>query len=306
MSLRVADGEVFGLVGPRGAGKSTLARILAGLIAADAGTVLALGYNLALHGREAQRQIGYLGQRAGIGRGIAGRDYVLLMAALRGLRGRQASLHADALLHALEVGSAAGRHATTLTRSEQRRVLLAGALVGAPRLLILDEPAVGLSAYERALVWRSLHQARRAAGVTIFLATSRLEEGEVLVNRVALIDRGALITTGTPAELKEQAPGSLVVVTLLQRDRLSEAAALLEHLAGVRSVRPQYDRINLEVAGASAVTTLLRVLEEHDIAVHAVTLLRSSLEEVFFRYTGRKMADEREAPAGATNPIGHR
>jgi ABC-2 type transport system ATP-binding protein len=306
VTTRVNRGEFFGLLGPHGAGKTTMVRILAGLLKPDGGRASVLGYDVRTHAREIRGHIGYLGQRAGVDRRLTGRENVLLMARLHGLRGREAATSADEMLRMLELSALAGQQAGRYAAAEQRRLALAGALAHRPPLLLLDDAACGLPPQERAIIWRSLRAIHRDMGTTIFLATQCLDEAETLCDRVAIIDHGKLLAAGTPAELKAEAAGTLVAVQLVDGGANGEVALLLGRLGGVHAVRPQADRIDLEVSSVQTIPALVRMLEEHEVAVRDITLSRSSLEGVFFHHTGRKIQDGHEAPVGSTKLIGHR
>lgn len=306
VSARVNRGEFFGLLGPHGAGKTTMIRILAGLLRPDGGSARILGHDVHAEARAIRAQIGYLGQRAGIDPRQSGREHVWLMARLHGLRRREADVQVDEILRRLDLSALARLRASRYAPAEARRMALAGALVHHPPLLLLDDPTCGLPPPDRAIIWRYLRTVHRDEGATVFLATQFLEEAEGVCDRVAIIDHGRLLAIGTPAELKAAAAGTLVAVQLVDSGAIGEAALLLGRLGGVRAVRPQPERIDLEVASAQAVPALLRVLEEHEIAVRDLTVSRSSLEEVFFHHTGRKIQDSRETPSGSTRLIGHR
>jgi ABC-2 type transport system ATP-binding protein len=231
---------------------------------------------------------------------------VLLMAALRGARRKAAIAKAESILDALQLTSVASKQAVSLAPNELRRIALAGALVGTPKVLVLDEPTVNLLSDERTLVWNYLKYLCKSTGASILVGTSRLDEAEVLMHRVALLDRGKLIAAGTPQELRAVAGGTLIVCRVASREQASDASALLARVNGVRSATADDERVNLEVAGAGTLPGMLRILEEHEIGVREVTLSRSSLEDVFFQYTGRKIQDNREPATDSTNAIGRR
>lgn len=306
LNLFVSQGEFFGLLGPHGAGKTTAIRILATLLRLDAGRATVLGYDVGASARDVRMRIGYLGQQPGIDQGVSGRDNVLLMARLHGLRRRDAEHCTDEILSALDLTAVARRQAGTYSYQERKLVALAGAVVHRPRLLLLDDPTYGLQPRDRLVVWRYLRTVHREHAVTLFLATQLLEEAEGLCDRVAIIDNGRVIASGTPTELKAQVAGAMVTLRLSDGTRIAEAATLLDRVVGVVAVRPQQDWIDLEVTGGTAVPSLMRLLEEHEIPVRDITLSRSSLDEVFFRHTGRKIHDDHELPATGTKVTGRR
>lgn len=294
LSLRVGQGEFFGLLGPIGSGKTTLTRILAGILLPDAGQVSVLGYDVRTASSEVRSRIGYVSQHGGIDDRLTGRENVLLLARLHGLRGSDAERRTDSVLALLDIVEPAGKRPRGYSRDFRKRVTLACALVHRPRLLVLDDPTDGLDPAGRATVWQSLRSLNRDEGVTVLLATQQLEEAEGLCDRIAILDGGRVIASGSPAELKAEVTGTTVTIRLTNPGTLVEAAMLLERVAAVRVVRPQRDRIELEVASGSVVGILLRLLEEHEIQVRDMTISKSSLDEVFFRHTGRTIREPRD------------
>ena len=306
LSLRVRRGECFGLIGPAQSGKTTALRILAGLLPPDVGAASLLGYDLRVDARQVQRHLGYIGQQAGIDARLRGRQNVVLMARLHGLDRRAAEQAADEILAALD-GHALGALTSSHCNGSQRALLaIAAALAHRPPVILLDDPAARLTAAHRALLWRYLGRRIRDEGTTVLLATQGLDDAEPLCNRVGIIDHGRLLASGDPAELKAQVGGHTLIVLPLELRSIPDAQSLLERMGGVRAVRPLHDRIELEVTGAHAVPMVLRVLEEHDLGVREITLSRPSLDNVFFRHTGRKIRESREQPPSGVDVPGHR
>lgn len=303
LSVCVGQGEFYGLLGPRGAGKTTVMRILAGLLPADGGRAAILGYDLRTHARLIRGHlVGYVSQLEGLDDRLDGRATVQLMARLHGLARRDAERRTDEVLAAFSLGRIADRRTGTYPLLARKRLALAAALVHRPRVLIVDDPTEGLGPQERATIWSSLRAVGRDDGVTIILATQHLEEVEGLCDRVSILDGGRVIAGGPPGDLKAQVKNATVAVRLVDPQRLAETAVLLDHMPGVGAIRPQQDRLELEVGGAAQVPSLLRLLEEHEVGVRDITLSRTSLDEVFFRHTGRKSRDTRESPATTEVP----
>ncbi len=305
LSFSAGQGEFFGLVGPHGAGKTTLMRILATLSQPDAGRVKVLGYDLRTHAREVRRLIGYMGQATGIDLALTGYENVRLMARLHGLKRHDADRGTDEVLARLELSTLANCKAALYSPSARKRLALACALVHRPRLLLLDDPTGGVPPHEQAAIWQALRAANEHEETTIFLATHHLEEAETICQRVAILDGGKLIAYGTPAELKAQVTGVTVTIYLRTGSHAPTASALLERVGGVQAVWPHPDRLELEVTSVSTLPIILRLLEEHEVAVREATLSKPSLEEVFFRHTGRKIRDSQVPyPVGTGIPGG--
>jgi len=306
LSLRVRRGECFGLIGPGLSGKTTALRILATLIPADMGAASLLNHDLRVDARQARRSLGYVGQQAGLDVRLSGWQNVVLIARLHGLGRRAAEQGADEILAALDSHALGALTPSRYTSSQRALVAIAAALAHRPPILLLDDPAPRLSAAHRTLLWRYLGRRVRDDGTTILLATQGLDDAEPLCGRVGIIDHGQILASGNPAELKAQVSGHTLIVRPLDPRSIPDAQPILGRMGGVRAVRPLHDRIELEVTGAHAVPMVLRVLEEHELGVREITLSRPSLDEVFFRHTGRKIRESREQPASGVEVPGHR
>ncbi|MFE2729397.1 ABC transporter ATP-binding protein [Kitasatospora sp. NPDC059327] len=204
VDLTVRAGEVFGLLGPNGAGKTTTIRAITTLLPAAAGMVRVFGHDAARQRTEVRRLLGYVPQQLSADAGLTGRENVELFARVFDVpRSERAERVAQALA-AVELTEAADRMAGTYSGGMVRRLELAQALVSAPRLLVLDEPTIGLDPIARAGVWERVDAIRRATGMTVLVTTHYMDEAERHCDRIALMDRGRIRALGTPAELKER------------------------------------------------------------------------------------------------------
>jgi ABC-2 type transport system ATP-binding protein len=202
VDLAVAEGEIFGLLGPNGAGKTTTIRLITTLLPTRPGMVEVFGIDVARHRMAARRAIGYLPQQLSADSALTGRENVELFARLfdvpRGSRRERVS----EVLSAVGLESAADRRAQTYSGGMIRRLELAQALVSAPRLLILDEPTIGLDPVARDGVWDRIEEVRRSTGMTVLVTTHYMDEADQRCNRIALMHRGRVQALGTPSELK--------------------------------------------------------------------------------------------------------
>jgi ABC-2 type transport system ATP-binding protein len=200
-SLSVHSGEIFGLLGPNGAGKTTMIRAITALLPVPAGTIDVFGHDVARRRMAVRRMIGYVPQQLSADGALTGRQNVALFARLfdvpRGLRSSQV----DQALSMMGLTDAADRLAKTYSGGMIRRLELAQALVSAPRLLILDEPTIGLDPVARASVWERISSIRARTGMTVLVTTHYMEEAQSSCDRVALMHRGRIKTVGAPAAL---------------------------------------------------------------------------------------------------------
>ncbi|HEY0813428.1 MAG TPA: ATP-binding cassette domain-containing protein [Pseudonocardia sp.] len=202
LDLQVEPGEVFGLLGPNGAGKTTTIRLITTLLPAPPGAVEVLGLDVSSRKTSVRRLIGYLPQQLSADGTLTGRENVTLFARLYDVPRRERAAQVQAVLDSVDLVDVAERLAKTYSGGMLRRLELAQALVSAPRLLILDEPTVGLDPVARDAVWERIHEIRRATGMTVLVTTHAMQEADQHCDRIALMHRGRIRALGTPAELK--------------------------------------------------------------------------------------------------------
>jgi ABC-2 type transport system ATP-binding protein len=202
VDLRIEQGETFGLLGPNGAGKTTTIRMLTTLLRPMLGTVSVLGVDAAMQPMRVRRMIGYVPQLLSADGTLTGRENVELFARLFDVPHRERRDRVESALAAMGLTDAAGRQAKTYSGGMVRRLELAQALVNSPRLLVLDEPTVGLDPIARTDVWEFIARLREAADMTVLMTTHYMDEADTYCDRVALMHAGSIRATGTPGLLK--------------------------------------------------------------------------------------------------------
>jgi ABC-2 type transport system ATP-binding protein len=290
IDLTVAEGEIFGFLGPNGAGKTTTLRMLATLLAPDGGDAIVAGADLLADPREVRRRIGYVAQSGGTWDEVSAREELALQARMYGAPKTEARRAAEAAMESFGLASFGDRWCKTYSGGQRRKVDIALGVIHRPRVLFLDEPTTGLDPQSRINLWDEVKRLRDG-GMTIFLTTHYLEEADVLCDRIAIIDQGAVVAEGTPAELKQEVSGDVVSVVL--NGSTSKAADLLAAEPYVWALEGQQaDRLRLRVGdGASAIPLILRTLDSSGIELGAVELYRPSLDDVFLAKTGRSLRD---------------
>ncbi|GAA2093498.1 ATP-binding cassette domain-containing protein [Kitasatospora saccharophila] len=202
VDLEVRPGEVFGLLGPNGAGKTTTIRAITTLLPTARGMVEVFGHDCAAGRTEVRRLLGYVPQALSADAGLTGRENVALFARVFDVARSERAERVAQALAAVDLTEAADRMAGTYSGGMVRRLELAQALVSAPRLLVLDEPTIGLDPIARAGVWERVDAVRRATGMTVLVTTHYMDEADRHCDRIALMDRGRIRALGTPEELK--------------------------------------------------------------------------------------------------------
>jgi ABC-2 type transport system ATP-binding protein len=285
VDLEVEEGTVLGLLGPNGAGKTTTVRILATLLRPDAGSARVAGIDVLRDPDAVRRVIGLSGQYAAVDENLTARENLWMFGRLYQLSSAEARSRADELLARFQLEDAADRVAKTYSGGMRRRLDLAGALIGRPRLLFLDEPTTGLDPRSRLGMWDVIRDQVRE-GTTLLLTTQYLEEADELADDIAVVDHGRIIARGTSDALKSQVGGERIEVVVHDRDRLAHAAALLAP-DGSAAVDDHTRRITIAAAGgAQQLVEVVGRLGEEEIAVDDVALRRPTLDDVFLALTG--------------------
>ena len=202
IDLDVATGTVFGLLGPNGAGKTTAIRMITTLLPAPPGAIEVLGTDVARHKLAVRRLIGYVPQQLSADGTLTGRENVALFARLFDVPRRTRSSIVDTALESVGLADVADRTAKTYSGGMIRRLELAQALVNAPKLLILDEPTIGLDPIGRASVWERIGVVAEQTGMTVLVTTHYMDEADQHCDRIALMHRGRIRAEGSPADLK--------------------------------------------------------------------------------------------------------
>jgi ABC-2 type transport system ATP-binding protein len=300
VTFDVGEGEVFALLGPNGAGKTTTVRILTTLSKPTSGTAEVAGLDVSRQAGAVRRQIGVVAQKASLDPTSTGRENLVLQGRLFGMGGRQLKQRVDELLAVVGLTDAADRLASTYSGGMARRLDIAIGLVNRPRVLFLDEPTTGLDPEVRAAMWDEI---RRLAqdGLTILLTTHYLEEADRLAGRLAIMDRGRIVTTGTPEALKAELRGDAIAVELANGAGESEIRSALAGVPGIGEFQLDDHTVHLRVAaGATALPGVLTALDASGVAVASATVSRPSLDDVYLRHTGRSFASAERTLQEAT------
>ena len=302
-SLSVPEACLFGLLGPNGAGKTTAMRILATLLGPDQGSVEVAGVDALENPRAVRRLLGYVAQEVAIDKILTGRELLQLQGDLYHMGRLDRNRRIDDLIERLAMAEWIDRRCGTYSGGMRRRLDLAAGLLHRPRLLVLDEPTVGLDIESRSAIWELLRQLVED-GTSVLLSSHYLEEVEALADRMAIIDAGAVIAEGVPEELKRRLGGDRLTLRVREFSDSQEAdrvRALLEPLAGVRQVvvnRAQGFSLNLVIDGEPVVERLRDRLAGAGVPVFALAQSRPSLDDVYLQATGRTLMDAELAVAG--------
>jgi ABC-2 type transport system ATP-binding protein len=285
VNLAVRGGSVYAVLGPNGAGKTTTIRMLATLTRPDAGSARVLGHDIVAEADAVRGVVSLTGQLASVDEDLTGRENLILLGRLLGLRRPEAKSRAGELLEAFGLARAAGRLVKNYSGGMRRRLDIAASIVVTPELMFLDEPTTGLDPRSRNQVW-DIIRALVAGGTTILLCTQYLEEADQLADGIAVIDDGRVIAEGTPGQLKASLGVGALHVRLLDPQQRAEAAELLARVLGDVTLEHDPAALSVSCADANRAAEAVAELARVGVRIADFSLGQPSLDEVFLALTG--------------------
>jgi ABC-2 type transport system ATP-binding protein len=288
VGFTVVPGEIFGLLGPNGGGKTTLFRVVSTLLPVQRGAVRLLGLDVSVQPQAVRRAICVTFQSPSLDRKLTVRENLKHQGHLYGLSGRVLGDRIALLLDRLGLTDRARDRVETLSGGLARRVEIAKGLLHEPRVLLLDEPSTGLDPGARIDLWRYLKKLREDDGVTVLVTTHLMEEAE-RCDRLAILDRGRVVALGQPAELRASIGGDCLTIQSPEPESL--AKDILARMGG--NPRIVSGRVRLEVPQGHEF--LRRLVNEFGPRIETVSLGKPTLEDVFVERTGHRFWDDAES-----------
>ena len=284
VSFAVEEATIFGFLGPNGGGKTTLFHLLSTLLPIQAGSIQAIGFDVAKHASKYRQQIGVTFQAPSLDRRLTVRENLVHQGHLYGLSGTRLQATVDESLAQFSVAERSTDIVDTLSGGLKRRVELAKTLIHRPRLLLLDEPSTGLDPGGRHDLWTHLEQLRSDLGVTIVVTTHLMEEAE-RCDRLALLDLGKIVAEGSPSELRSLVPGEWLTLTCDQPESLKSRLHAELDL--------EFQRIGetLRIHGTDCQSLFANVMERFGEDIKSISLGKPTLEDVFLECTGRRLQE---------------
>jgi ABC-2 type transport system ATP-binding protein len=289
LSLRVEPGEIFGLLGPNGSGKTTTVNMLSGLSRPSSGRVRVLGYDITQQTRAVRAVLGAVPQETALYEELTAQANMVFHAELYGVPRQERDQRILALLTLVQLADRRSSRVGTFSGGMKRRLALARALLHDPQLVYLDEPTLGVDVQSRRALWDYI-LALKGQGKTVLITTNYLEEANALCDRLAIIDHGKLIALDTPANLKRTFGDTVIVMetaspvspTLLEQ---------LRALPGVREATQQDGVLRVTMSGEQHVTGRVVTLVTQETALRTITQREPDLNEVFLSLTGSALRD---------------
>lgn len=292
IDLEVARGETVAILGPNGAGKTTTMRMLTTLLQPTAGTARVAGFDVSAEPAQVRRRLGYVGQGNGAGHGQRALDELVCQGVMFGLDRRGARARAVRLMAGLDLAGKEKSTVSTLSGGQRRRLDVAMGLMHAPELLVLDEPSTGLDPHNRANLWEHITALRAEHDMTVLLSTHYLDEADSMAERVVVIDHGEVIADDTPEALKTRHAGDRLSITTGTSGDARRLAARIHDWEGSTQVLTDAATLTATVVdGATRVTELVHTADADGVDIHAVSVRRPTLDDVFLALTGRSLRE---------------
>lgn len=300
VSLQVPTGQVFGLLGPNGSGKTTMVRILATILSPTSGSATVAGFDVVKQPNQVRRHIGLAGQNATVDENLTGFENLRMIGLLNHLNKAYVVAKSRQLLEDFGLSDAANRITKTYSGGMRRRLDLAAALVANPPILFLDEPTTGLDPQSRQDMWGIIERLVEG-GTTVLLTTQYLDEADRLAKLLVVLDHGKIIAEGTSAQLKAQMGTTVLALSFASTDDASRVQPLIADLSD-KAANVEGTIIEITVDNGPAVTAdALRRIDAAGIALSGLALREPSLDDVFLNLTGHKAEDpttEDATPSG--------
>jgi len=302
VTLRVPTGEVFGLLGPNGSGKTTMIRILSTVLSPTQGVAVVGGFDVVKQPEHVRRTIGLAGQFAAVDENLTGYENLRMVGLLNHMDKTKVVTRSRQLLEEFGLAEFSNKLAKTYSGGMRRRLDLAAALVANPPILFLDEPTTGLDPQSRQELW-AIIEGLVEGGTTVLLTTQYLEEADRLCKQLVVLDHGKIIAEGTSSELKSRLGNTVLVLSFASTHDSQEALALIDEVSA-KPANVEGNVIELTVDnGPLAAAEALRKIDGANIVLTGLQLREPSLDDVFLSITGHKAEDE--VPT-STSPQGRR
>ena len=291
INFDVKQGEIFGLLGPNGSGKTTTVEILTTLLSPTKGKASVAGCDVVRNAGKVRTRIGVALQEVALDPLLTAWDHLRLQGTLHGLSRRETGIRARDLVEKVGLSDAASRRTRTYSGGMKRRLDLALALLNRPRVLFLDEPTTGLDPHSRVAIWNEVRDLAREEGVTVFLTTQYLEEADELADKVAIIDKGRIVRQGSPNELKREVGDRSVVLSPGEQS----ARAAMTVLGQFGDTKESDDgTIRCQMPARQDLAGIIRALDAAGVDIDGLEVHAPTLDDVFFAETGRGMQQEHD------------
>ncbi|KZX13204.1 ATP-binding cassette domain-containing protein [Methanobrevibacter curvatus] len=289
INLKIKKNSVYGILGPNGAGKSTLISMLCTILKPSSGKAIVNGYDVEKESNKVRDSIGIVFQTRAVDNILTGREHLEMHAALYGVDKNVRKERINDVLELIALGSKIDEHVKNYSGGMVRRLEIGRGLIHHPQILFLDEPTLGLDLRTRESIWKYIEELKNTIDITVILTTHYLEEADHLCDEIAIIDNGKIIKTGSPKKLKEELKSDIITLKTSEKEKFSN---ILENKSFIQDIFNKDDELKLSVEkGENLIPKIIKIAEDENINIKSIEVSHPSLEDVFIKYTGRKISD---------------
>ncbi len=294
ISLKVKEGEIFGFLGPNGAGKSTTMMILTTLLKPTIGRALVAGYDVVSQAKQVRQNIGYVQQEISVDEYLTGRENLILQARLNHIPKNLVDKRIDEILDLIELSEKQNMSVNTYSGGMRKRLDIAGGLLHRPKVLILDEPTVGLDIQTRRKIWEYIKKIHDEFEMTIFLSTHYMEEADKLCDRIGIIDNGKIQVIDSPQTMKNALGNEVIIFTINNNEeKKSNLIAKIKDIEFVKEISTNQNGITVfSSKGTEVIPLIFQLSSNMEIKINSISLTQPTLDDVFISYTGRDLRDD--------------
>jgi len=292
INFTVHKGEIFGLLGPNGAGKTTVIKMIISLTQITSGSLEVFGIDVAKSPEEVRGMLGYVPQSISVDTDLSAYENLLIFSKLSYVGKKERDERIMSALEYMGLSERAKDLVKHFSGGMMRRLEIAQGLVNKPRVLLLDEPTIGLDPESKMHVWESIKQLKRE-GTTILLTTHDMHEADELSDRIAIMSAGKISVLGSPLELKKTVGGDIVTVTLSASNQITTFPREIGSIVHSNNKSIQV----LTTNGEHAIPLIAEFFRSHDIKIDSISVNKPNLDDVFMKYAKRRLADETHVDA---------
>ena len=289
VNLKIPRDSVFGVLGPNGAGKTTLISMLCTILRPTSGRAVVNGYDVVKNSKDVRASIGIVFQSRALDDMLTGREHLQMHASLYGVPSELRKQRIEEVLDLIALGDKADEFTKTYSGGMKRRLEIGRGLIHHPKVLILDEPTLGLDPQTRENIWGYISKLNKAEDITVLMTTHYMDEADKLCDQIAIMTHGQIIKEDSPLNLKRELKADTITIQVDEPDKFIKEA---ENLDFVKKIFVEDTEIKLMVErGENLITTLVNFANKNNITVNSIELTHPNLEDVFLNYTGTTITD---------------
>ncbi|MDD3985926.1 MAG: ATP-binding cassette domain-containing protein [Methanobacterium sp.] len=290
INLKVPKNSVYGILGPNGAGKTTLISMLCTILHPSLGTATVNGYDVMRNSKEVRKSIGVVFQSRALDDILTGREHLEMHAALYGVPSELRKKRIEEVLDLITLGDKADEYTKTYSGGMKRRLEIGRGLIHHPKVLFLDEPTLGLDPQTRENIWDYIQELNKKEDITVLMSTHYMEEADKLCDEVAIMNRGHIITSDSPKNLKRKFRADVITMKVDNEEKFIKEAEKLDFIKNIVIV--DHEIKMMVESGENFVAALVNFANKNNIIVNSIELEHPNLEDVFIDYTGKRIIEE--------------